>query len=1015
MSDKKIESSKLEVNRRSFLGSIAAVGAASFLPSFLPFLFASCEDEKLYVGTGKAPFKVWEEMLEAVKTSPDYLPGRMQRLVESKDLQAMFNFIRDEIYLIPSSDKSNTGTGRIMKWGINGMLRCGMATPRGKAELLNNMFQKVGIESKVVYERTTFKNEEVPALFFRPYERAFSPEISKKQFQIWKEELKITEVDSSEKIKDCVPEANKLTSKILENLEINSKKIQKFNYMWKNNETPTVEFIIDGVTKYAHLFDKKVPFGELRDAKNTIKSKPVEEIGDLISLSLSYRNSISPKEEFELVKGEWNSSELIGKQVVIEFLTGLSFEEQLITKIGNVGTFTPTLLLQGVDDSKDYALDHSFFGDAITLDGKRIGVDEKGNATVDGNLIINKNNQDLQKKVTDLQLKATAIGYPNVKLEVQANNSQGEIIEGLSPKDFRFQLDDEPVPVLMKNNMQTPEILVLSDSSGSMPSAYLGENMLNFNESLRNNIIEKYPNAQIKFWKTTSSLFTWLLKASETSCDLIIFATDGDNYDQIDQKNSVIYKSGAPAIILNVGNVTGERQLNTFNEMAEITNGVVLDAEDQELVLGKITEYINAMKIPPYIFSLTSTIGKGKEHHIKISIDNERLQAKDKFMFSKGSEFSNSGIVGLYLTIKVGNKKIKRVLAGWDPTINKFDSTISYSEKIRELLLGRAILSVEGEGPTLAASVVDVLKTLLSNRKWGEAFLNDDIKKATEEINKGTLQYSSKFISMMSPPQNQVTKESLTFPRGYRMSIIKLLAGMDKSSEISFDYLPTSNYLTLSENKKTAFETNLRITSQFAIREKVFYENSTFSFLEGKQLINNEYAESIDWLNQKIEKKSTDYYYWKLALKNYYNYMIFDENATSKAFWEINKKTGEIYGILPDGTGGGKERILMQLKEIENVVTMGGLFGAATGLPGAWVGGLGMHIIRLYAHASIAILVMDASGLDEMLTKEIVALMCNASKQINFATTGVPGEVMGIIDTLATLIVGDKNNPMGCS
>lgn len=64
---------------------------------------------------------------------PDHLESRMKNLVISKDAKAMFDFVRDEIHLIPANDRSLGYIGTQLKWGIKGALRYGMATPREKA------------------------------------------------------------------------------------------------------------------------------------------------------------------------------------------------------------------------------------------------------------------------------------------------------------------------------------------------------------------------------------------------------------------------------------------------------------------------------------------------------------------------------------------------------------------------------------------------------------------------------------------------------------------------------------------------------------------------------------------------------------------------------------------------------------------------------------------------------------------------------------------------------------------
>ena len=68
-------------SRRDFLTTFVLGSTALALPPLL----SGCNDSEKYSGKGKVPFKVWEEMLQAIMTSSDYLPGRMEELIAAKD------------------------------------------------------------------------------------------------------------------------------------------------------------------------------------------------------------------------------------------------------------------------------------------------------------------------------------------------------------------------------------------------------------------------------------------------------------------------------------------------------------------------------------------------------------------------------------------------------------------------------------------------------------------------------------------------------------------------------------------------------------------------------------------------------------------------------------------------------------------------------------------------------------------------------------------------------------------
>jgi hypothetical protein len=164
-------------SRRDFLKQMGLVSLMAGMP---PLLWNCSSDPTNYKGTGIPPYSVWEEMLMALQTSPDHLEGRMNKLIKEGNPEAMFRFVRDEIYLMPTTSRSLQGVGKTLRYGIRGALRYGFATPREKAELLHSMFSSANVKSTVVYERSDFQINDVPALFYRPIDRRFEPVIDKK-------------------------------------------------------------------------------------------------------------------------------------------------------------------------------------------------------------------------------------------------------------------------------------------------------------------------------------------------------------------------------------------------------------------------------------------------------------------------------------------------------------------------------------------------------------------------------------------------------------------------------------------------------------------------------------------------------------------------------------------------------------------------------------------------------------------------------------------------------------------
>ena len=1003
-------------SRREFIQQMALM----YFAAQVPFSFVSCKSDKnRFVGSGKAPYKIWEEMLMALQTCPDYLEGRMKSLVASKNAEAMFNFVRDEIYLMPAAKESLGYVGTQFKWGIKGALRYGMATPREKAELLNQMFSQAGMLSKVVFERTDIKPDEAMSFFLRPIQRKYDLDVSAEQWNKWKEELRI-ELEMDYNISAMGPDLKKtdelaeLLYSFIPNKETLNPK--EFDFRWNNYQTPTVEFQLDGITKYAHLFDVNVPFGQLKNKGKISEADPVKLYEETVEIKVTYREAIHPKKEIDLISGSWKSTNLIGNQIQFSCLNGLSLEQSTITPIGNLRVFTPALALQSFDTPIEILGQQSFIADPFTLEGKKILLpsSDKNKAPV----VLSKE-IDRVKKVTKIDLKAIPVYRSLVKLQVNPFDSEGNIVEGLQAGDFRFTDNNKPVQVLMESNQKTPRILILYDASFSMPKEYYGEKMDAFVVSLSEVIQLNFPAAIVDQWSTPSELFTWLLKASKTDYDLIIYATDGDNDDVYNEQDLATYQSGPPALILNVYNNNATHTKKTFDKMAEITNGIVLPAKEQNIVMQKVIEYINEMGIPPYTFTYYA-IGD-LEHEVVLKIDDERLHANDKFSLNipQNMDDINQGIVGLYLHLKIGNSKTKRVLAGWDP-VNQRDQSLKYQHflETQSLIFGGATFYFEGEGPTLATSIGDLLEYKLSTRTWGEAILDNDIAKAKTEFEKGIFQLHPTAMALMAPIEEGITTNTYTFASGLRIGICKQQINIQtKKVTESFDFLPTSNYVSFTNDIENAFKTNLRKTAQLAVREASLYNNSTYNELKSTILIERITAINNKWFdNVKSDDPFYDYWY-EYIYRGDGNYKIFDSTTTHKAFWQINE-LGELYGVLQDGTGGGSsEEVVQQLSDIMAVMAVYialvqemGKLSTLGGVSLSLVATYGVTLTKLYAIVCETLVVMDTTGMDDKIKMALKELAINAAKTIYMGGLGSAGNIMSGLDSLISLL-GVPTNP----
>lgn len=494
-------------------------------------------------------------------------------------------------------------------------------------------------------------------------------------------------------------------------------------------------------------------------------------------------------------------------------------------------------------------------------------------------------------------------------------------------------------------------------------------------------------------------------------------------------------KNGAPALILDVM----ENENPVFQNLADITCGSVVPARDQEKTVQEISNYLDQIKPPTYIFEYNSR--SRKSHEVEVNIFEKNINAKDSYEFApkNGDE---AGLISLQLEVVLGSQRFKKELAGADTSdlynlyySKKSNKSLStYRNEVRGFLMGGAQLYIESEGPTLSTAISDVLKAQLSNRGWGEAFLNNDMKLAKEHYEKGNISLSGSLLSLLTQPKLENTEDSLTYASGYRLAMVKTIWPIDgQDGRNTFDYFQSSGYKTIGGNEIDNFKKTAYTTAQLSIREASIFNNSTLEALSNSKLISNKNFKAIE--DRKLKETLLNKMYKignRKRLLDPYNYILFDNKLENFCYWKIDKKTGELYGMLADGTGGAGnpmpydpslEDLLSLLLNIVGILDKMMIIATSGGLLANPLGGASLAIIakygvtlgKIYGIVTQTIIVMDAAGMDENIKKELQVFACEVYKEIVFNIFGNAGATFAGLESLIGMLSPDTKSPFSCS
>lgn len=996
-------------DRREFFKKLALFGLVSSSGAWL----SACDDDSLLKEEVEGGvFQVWKEMQQLIQSSQTCLTESYLRVKESRDPKKMLEFVRDSIYLIPANASSLRGMGTALRQGTRGVLRDGFATPREKAELLVQLFAEAGISAEVVYERTDFDEEKVKTLFFRAYEEKILADLDDTLLDRWMKMLKVSESDlpTLTYINSEEKDAGRLAEKIWDLLpEKEQIRYHKFDFRWDNSRCPAVRFQWNGQEQIAHLFDSSVSFGNAFDLASTVKlADPAEYVLAPIEFSLSYRDNITPEEETILLSKTYQAQELVGRQLHLGFYHGLDLLEQASTSFNQVRVFTPAISIQSPDLNEQEQSRLAEVGQTVTLEADRIEVNQKEKSLrINGFQIEEGKDSSVAKEVASLQLKVSA-GLPSlVKVSLWPMDEKGKPVEGLNASDFTFSENGMGINPLMESNEFAPKVLILYDTSLSMPLQYRNEGMNEFLNTLENGIRQNYPKASLSSWATDSALYQWMRKASLSSFDLILFATDGDNQDELKEGDLDTFQAGPPVIVLDVTHSTRGRNQEVFANLSLSSDGKIIDARDQKITQEEIIRQLGQMDLPPYVFTFYGSLQQEK-NLLRVSLDEDRIFAEEtyEFKFRDKTQAIGPKIIGVYLRIKIGNQNIEKVLAGWDPVTDKADSIgKNHSDEVRNFLFGSLLIGVEGQGPTYANALNELLNFRLSHQARIEALKNENLEETLQAMEKSNWIYDPLMIHLLSPLPDQVTTGSLTFASGIRMVLLKRTVGINQEfSEDSVDILPTADFVTISADVKESFQINLRKTAHLALIEDAFFEESTYSLLSDSGLISTELAKERNWFDDHLRDGPNISFIRENWFRGDSSFKLFSEELHTMAYWQIHRQSGELLGILPDLTGGGKRKIYTRYDDLNTVIQ--NYTRTLNKNPGRSIGFLGFHLmlLRLYAIASHAIKTMDTSNLEEDVLKALQMDACEAAHFIHSGLSGRPQKIMGGLANLIRLM-----------
>ena len=1009
-------SSKIVMSRKEFLYLTSVLIGGSLLP-----ITFSCSSKNEV--PSDAPVDVWQKLLDALADSPDNLSARSKDIIKTKDPVKIFEFVRDNILTIPYPQDGRFET----RWGIDGVLRCGMGTIREKAMLLSDLYNRANLKAKLVRGAADGNTVSFKDLFDHQVNLEFKPAISESDWQDWVEKLNLKTEKSGKMVAPLNDSGfNEMYNQIIQALPDNFE-FSSLNLQSNLDKIYLVQIETEKENSYANPSLHKAEFGK-HYCSATPEELPEEKLEMLkLSVLLKGVKNKNPGEIITLAQGEWNLPDVTGKRIRAGFFPNVSRGELIATSLSKARIFTAGIQVEDNRSNEDESSAGDFVhGDTITLNGDLIK-NEDGKTYVNGKEIkYEKASPEKLLQIDKIEIEVDPGRFPDVNAYVNVSDKKGNPVNNLPAGAFNLKENEDELNFIeLSNQTGSPHILMLFDYSGSMPEQFRDKGAAKLSKKLMEAIKTVAPQT---LFKAAATHFDYVLPAPDewisdpqkmynvvkdfhpmnfgspvwnilktavsiSGVDLVIFITDGKmdpNQEWIpNDLEKADFRDGCPAVIIGAGK---DRDMKTLNEMGRVAGGLSFEVENQKDVIAGIKSYIDKYITKPYLLQYTAPLGTPQKRKVKISVPGTNVQAETEYLAPQNnSEQENyNGWAGFYIETVLNGKHVQRILGGKTPEL---PLTREDRKAAVNALFGEYVLTVEGAVPTGSALFGDILKTNLKNSKLIKAVQSGDGKKIIDEINDGLHTLPYKFFELEMLPIREQEKGFLTYPETANIILHSKKPDANNHFITKCDILPFSVWNTYGEDNKQAYLQNIKQTLKLNWTEKFNYLVSTANILkETKFAYAPNWYESWNiesWKNmdKEFEKK------WDALSKEYsmgweFNTrMIVPENPAKIAYWLLDYPTGSIFGIIEDGSGGGSlVETDRTFNRVDNALDILGDIAGWMGAGPAFSFWLKLERAKLqHLHkATIAIITMKgAAGKDfsDLLTKQIGDVLNSEAKK----------------------------------
>lgn len=980
--------------------------------------------------------EVWRALRDHARGAADHRVAEAERLVAARDLEGLFQFVRDRVGQVPLPGPN---ADRVQLWGPEAALRGGLGTPYEKAALLAELLQRAGFQAAIY--SGNLRPESIEAAN-RQAVGPMDPEalglsVPEAELEAWRTRLGFPAWPAASAIDPDGALADTLADTLLGQLpaetapyEAPGRAARRIPFVEVERDGQTIE-LCPGVAG-AQVGERHYGSG-----RGTVNPLPVPTLRVRVWARQTPREG--RPEARTLVELEASAADFAGRTLVASFAPPVPLGELLLNRLDDLRVFQPALVLTRPGDDDEAARARSASGAVLTLAGDELRL-EGDEVWLGGEPVSRAEAPSPGRgpQVRTLVGELSAGRFPEVRVRFDALDADGERVDGLDLSELVVTEDGARRVAALRQSRRAPRVVFVLDLSTSVPEAFRGAGARALLGELASEL-ESVPGARARvvslggydrshaYVRTSTALlaqfdalrpsgsvvFEELAATAEFDPDLVLFVGDGQSPETSVERYEAQIAAGGPVLALGVGAVDA----TVLERVAALSGGQYLVVEEVEaakqLMRGFITGRARSYELR-YVADRTGTATRSFE----LSVSGASAAPLVSSYRPPAELGPPDGLVGLYLDVTQGGRTITRRLGGLSPEAPLAATTTRHLDEVHAALLAGASLRFEAGPPSVSLAVDEILTRRL--RAFETVTRVPSLPEVVADLELGRDPGFDPSLWLLASPLGHGPEER-TFPTELRVVLERRELDFERTRAVfALDILPFGGLRTIHPDPAEGRRLSLRRSLEAAVVEAAWHEESTASLLSGQSLRATPGGACCGFADPALEAE------WRILTAPYRSgyQLVLPSSGTPRAFYAVRAVTGEVVAVLPDGSGGGREEARARVERAQRGFQIADQLLSLAGVnTGFWVR-FELAKAKVLARATLAIIDLEGfgAGVHPEWSPERVAAQTacgTAEAEIrNIVNAGLPPAVSRFfsrLDALSTIMTGNAAVPSACS